>query len=138
MTDGRDAHAAALAYARECGRQRQIVGIDEFAEKHGIATDALRDEVARGIAVVGAWQCGEVSGAVARTLVGADSYGDLYRVLKENGMEPEFRPAEVARWVADGRMDRMQVVEIFAIAESEVDAFVSAWLATEAARKNKF
>ncbi|WP_296069414.1 hypothetical protein [uncultured Agrobacterium sp.] len=129
MTDDASTHAAALAYVRECGRQLQIVAIDEFAEKHGIAADALRDEVARGIAVVGAWQCGEVSGAIARQLIGARSYGDLYRILRNNQLPVSFKPGDVATWAADGKIQRAEVGEIMGIQDTEIDAFIVAWTA---------
>ncbi|QKN14293.1 hypothetical protein HR059_07370 [Sinorhizobium meliloti WSM1022] len=93
--------------------------------------DALRDEVAQGVAVVDVWQRFEVSGFIARALIGAASYGDLYRILRDNGMSAGFRPAEVAKWAAEGKIPKTQVGEIFGIANSEIEAFIAAWLAGE-------
>jgi hypothetical protein len=50
-------------------------------------------------------------------------------------MEPGFRPAEVARWVADGTVPRERGGEIFGIDDDEIDAFVSAWLAEDVRRR---
>lgn len=130
--------SAAFAYVRECGRQRQVLDIEEFGhrrwprdrdDKRRIMIDALRDEIASGVPVVDVWQRFEVSGLIARQLIGAQSYGDLYRVLRDNGMPVGFRPADVARWAAEGKIPREDVREIFGMEDSEIDAFISAWLA---------
>ncbi len=131
MTDEDGIHAVALAYVRDCGRQHQVLDIEQFAQRLGIATDALRDEVAHGVAVVGAWQRGEVSGAIARTLVGARSYGDLYRILRDNQMPVTFTPGDVARWAVDGKIQRAEVGEIMGIQDTEIDAFIAAWTAAD-------
>ncbi|CUW88480.1 conserved hypothetical protein [Agrobacterium genomosp. 2 str. CFBP 5494] len=131
--------AAARAYVRECGRQREVVDLEQWGQhrwrrdgdvKRRIMCDALRDEVASGVPVVDVWQRFEVSGLIARQLIGAQSYGDLYRVLRDNGMPVGFRPADVARWAAEGKIPREDVREIFGMEDSEIDAFISAWLAS--------
>ena len=118
--------SAALAYVRECGRQHKVLDI-----KRRIMCDALRDEVAQGVAVVDVWQRFEVSGFIARALVGATSYGDLYRILRDHGMAVGFRPAEVAKWAAEGKIPKTEIGEIFGISDSEIEAFLAAWLADE-------
>ena len=132
--------AAARRYVRDCAHAGKALDIGEWAErrwrkdgepKRKVMTEALRDEIRQGVAVVDVWRRFEVGGRIARELVDARSYGDLYWILQVNDMEPGCRPAEVARWVADGTMDRSQVVEIFGIEDSEVDAFLSAWSASE-------
>ncbi|AMD59377.1 hypothetical protein AWN88_13975 [Agrobacterium tumefaciens] len=132
--------SAALSYVRECGRQRQVLDIEEFGqrrwlrdrdEKRRIMIDALRDEVAQGVAVVDVWQRFEVSGSVARRLISARSYGDLYRTLMVNDMPVGFRPGDIARWVLEGKMSAADGMEILGIeSAAEFDAFISAWSAS--------
>ncbi|WCJ62809.1 hypothetical protein [Agrobacterium tumefaciens] len=133
--------AAARAYVRECGRQREVIDLEQWGQhrwrrdgdiKRRIMCDALRDEVAQGVAVVDVWQRFEVSGSVARRLVGARSFGDLYRTLMANDMPIGFRPGDIARWVSEGRMsaeDGRDIVGIESVAE--FDAFLAAWSAGE-------
>lgn len=132
--------AAAWAYVRECGRRKDVVGLELWGQhrwrrdgdiERRIMCDALRDEVAQGVAVVDVWQRFEVSGFIARAFVGATSYGDLYRILRDNGMSVGFRPAEVAKWAAEGKIPKTEVGEIFGIADSKIEAFIAAWLADE-------
>ncbi|QOD63817.1 hypothetical protein HGK82_00665 [Ochrobactrum sp. MT180101] len=133
--------AAARAYVRECGRQREVVDLEQWGQhrwrrdgdiKRRIMCDALRDEVAQGVAVVDVWQRFEVSGLVARRIVGARSYGDLYRVLMVNDMPIGFRPGDIARWVSEGKMSAEDGREILGIeSAAEFEAFLSAWTAGE-------
>ncbi len=127
---------AALAYVRECGRQRRVVDLEEFAQRlweraddeaRRIKIAALADDIRNGIPVVEVWQRGDVSGTIARQLVGAMSYGSLYRILRDNGMAVRFRPADIAGSARDGDIPRVKVCEIFGIEDSEVDAFITAW-----------
>ena len=135
--------AAARRYVRDCAHAGTVLDISEWGErrwrrdgqaKRRIMIDALADEVRRGIAVVNVWRRYEVPGAIARQLIGATSYGDLYRILKDNGMEPGFRPADVAVSASEGRMTPSLVAEIFGLDAGEVDAFIAAWLASSAPR----
>lgn len=88
------------------------------------------DEIrSAAIAVVEAWQRREISGFVARQLVGARSYGDLYRVLKDNNLPVAFTPGDVARWAIDGKIPRAEVGEIMGIQDFEIEAFIAAWTA---------
>lgn len=133
--------SAALAYVRECGRQRRVFDVEEFAqrrwprdgvEKRTIMTAALRDAVASGVPVVDVWQRFEVSGFVARQLIGARSYGDLYRILMVNEMPVGFRPGDIAGWVSEGKMSAADGMEILGIeSAAEFDAFLAAWSAGE-------
>ncbi|WP_179875567.1 hypothetical protein [Sinorhizobium sp. BJ1] len=86
--------------------------------------DALRDDVASGVPVVDVWQRFEVSGFIARALARAASYGDLYRILRDNGMPIGFRPTDVARWAAEGKISKAEVGEIFGLQDSEIDPFI--------------
>ncbi|MCD4659448.1 MULTISPECIES: hypothetical protein [Agrobacterium] len=133
--------SAALAYVRECGRQRRVFDVEEFAqrrwprdgvEKRTIMTAALRDDVHTGVPVVDVWQRFEVSGAIARQLIGARSYGDLYRVLMVNEMPVGYRPGDVAAWVTAGKMSVGDGMEILGIESAdEFDAFLAAWTVGE-------
>ncbi|MBM7324122.1 hypothetical protein JS562_13510 [Agrobacterium sp. S2] len=101
-------------------------------EKRGIMIDALRDEIASGVPVVDVWQRFEVSGFIARQLVGARSYGDLYRILKLNDMPVGFRPGDVAAWVRQGKMSAAEGMEVLGIERAdEFEAFLAAWSAGE-------
>jgi hypothetical protein len=130
--------AAALAYVRECAREHKVLDIEQFGQrrwrqdgepKRRAMIDALADDVHSGIPVVDVWRRFEVPGKIARQLVGAASYGDLYRILRDNQMPVGFKPADVARWAADGKIPRADVGGIFGIEDSEIDAFIAAWLA---------
>ncbi|MBB2868632.1 UNVERIFIED_ORG: hypothetical protein GGI63_005276 [Rhizobium esperanzae] len=133
--------SAALTYVRECGRQRQVLDIEEFGQRRWprdrekkcrIMIDALRDAVDSGVPVMDVWQRFEVSGTIARRLVGASSYGDLYRILRDNEMPVVFRPGDIARWVHDGKLRREEGMDILGIESGPAfDAFVAAWLAGE-------
>ncbi|WP_167497093.1 hypothetical protein [Agrobacterium pusense] len=133
--------SAALAYVRECGRQRRVLDVEEFAqrrwprdgvEKRTIMTAALRDAVASGVPVVDVWQRFEVSGFVARQLIGARSYGDLYRILMVNEMPVGFRPGDIAGWVSEGKMPSADGMDILGIESAdEFDAFLAAWTTGE-------
>ncbi|PZU78224.1 MAG: hypothetical protein DI546_04490 [Rhizobium sp.] len=133
--------AAARAYVRECGRRKEVVDIRLWGQhrwrrdgeiKRQIMVDALRDEIAQGVAVVDVWQRFEVSGLVARQLVGARSFGDLYRTLMVNEMPVGFRPGDIARWVSEGKMPAEDGRDILGIESStEFEAFLSAWTAGE-------
>ncbi|MET4687604.1 hypothetical protein [Sinorhizobium fredii] len=92
--------------------------------------DALRDEIRLGVAVCDVWQRFEVSGRIARELVGAQSYTDLYRIIKVNDMSAGFRPADVARWATMGKISKAEVGEIFGLQDSEIDAFIAAGTST--------
>lgn len=138
--------SATRRYVRDCARAGKVLDIEAWAErrwrknselKRKAMLDAVRDEIRQGVAVVDVWRRFEVPGKIARELVGAHSYADLYCILRDNAMEPGFRPGEVARWVADGKMEKSQVVEIFGIADDDVEAFLSAWLAEEASKKQE-
>ncbi|AMD60931.1 hypothetical protein AWN88_22710 [Agrobacterium tumefaciens] len=94
--------------------------------------DALADDVRSGVAVVDVWQRFEVSGTIARQLVGARSYGDLYRVLMVNDMPIGFRPGDIARWVSEGKMPAEEGMKILGIENGdEFEAFLAAWSAGE-------
>ena len=133
--------SAALAYVRECGRQRWVLDVEEFGQrrwrqdgeaKRRVMIDALVDDVRSGVAVVDVWQRFEVSGSIARMLIGARSYGDLYRVLMVNDMPIGFRPGDIARWVSEGKMPAEDGMEILGIeSAAEFEAFIAAWLAGE-------
>lgn len=133
--------SAALAYVRECGRQRWVLDVEEFGQrrwrqdgeaKRRVMIDALADDVRKGVPVADIWQRFEVGGAIARRLIGARSYGDLYRVLMVNDMPIGFRPGDVAQWVSEGKMSAEDGREILGIESSaEFDAFIAAWLAGE-------
>lgn len=75
-----------------------------------------------------AWQRGEIDGFEARRRLGARSYGDLYRVLRDHGSEPVFRPRDIALRSAVGEITREDVVRIFGL-EDDVEAFLEAWTA---------
>lgn len=131
--------AAALAYVRECGRRHDVVDIEVFGndrwkrdgtDKRRVMVDALRDEIACGVAVVDVWRRFEVSGTIARELVGARSYGDLYRILMAHGMEPGFRPGDIANWVTDGKMSSEEGMSILGIEDpADFAALVAAFSA---------
>jgi len=104
---------AALAYVRECGRQTRVIDVEEFGQrrwrqdgeaKRRVMIDALVDDVRSGVTVVDVWQRFEVSGSIARMLIGARSYGDLYRILMVNEMPVGYRPGDVAAWVTAGKV----------------------------------
>lgn len=80
------------------------------------------------IETVLAWQRGEIDGHEARRRIGARSYGDLYRVLRDHGSEPLFRPRDIASQAADSEITRADVVRIMGL-EDDVEAFISAWTA---------
>ncbi|ANK71712.1 hypothetical protein FA04_03125 [Ensifer adhaerens] len=129
--------SAAFAYVRECARERRVLDIEQYGqhrwrrdgdEKRRVMCDALPAVVRSGIPVVDVWQRFEVAGMIARQLVGARSYADLYRILRDNQMPIGFKPVDVAKWAADGRISRADVGEIFGIPDSEIDAFIEAWL----------
>lgn len=133
--------AAARAYVRECGRKKEVVDIKLWGQhrwrrdgvvKRRIMIDALRDEVSTGVAVVDVWQRFEVSGTIARGLVGARSYGDLYRILMINEMPVGFSPGDIARWVSEGKMSAEDGRDILGIeSDAEFEAFLAAWTADE-------
>lgn len=131
--------SAALAYVRECGRRHAVLDIEQFGQhrwrqdggiKRRIMCDALRDEVTQGVAVVDVWQRFEVSGSIARRLVGARSFGDLYRILLVNEMPVGFRPGDIAAWVSSGKMPAADGMYFLGIESADdFDAFLAAWLA---------
>ena len=82
------------------------------------------------IETVLAWQRGEIDGHEARRRIGAKSYGDLYRVLRDHGAEPVFRPRDIARRAAAGDITQEDVIRIFGL-EDAVEAFITAWTAGE-------
>ncbi|WP_313196049.1 hypothetical protein [Shinella zoogloeoides] len=132
--------SAARKYVRDCAHAGKVLDIREWAErrwrkdgppKRKAMTDALRDEIRLGVAVVDIWRRFEIGGRIACELIGAKTYADLYRILRDKELAPGFQPREVVQWVADGKMDSDRVGEIFGIADDEVDAFLSAWLASE-------
>ncbi len=133
--------SAALAYVRECGRQRWVLDVEEFGQrrwrqdgeaKRRVMIDALADDVRSGVAVVDVWQRFEVNGFIARQLVGARSYGDLYRILMVNEMPVGYRPGDIAAWVRAGKMPAADGMEILGIESAdEFDAFLAAWTAGE-------
>lgn len=139
MTNSPIIRFSALAYVRECGRQRRVVDLEEFAQRlwrrdddeaRKVKIADLADDVRSGVPVVEVWQRGDISGLIARQLAGAASYGNLYRILRDNGMAVRFRPADVAGSARDGDIPRVKVCEIFGIEDSEVDAFIAAWTAS--------
>jgi len=75
-----------------------------------------------------AWQGGEIDGFQARRRTGAKSYGDLYRILRDNGAVLTFKPGDIARRAAEGEISREDVRSKFGL-EEDVDAFISAWTA---------
>lgn len=91
------------------------------------------DEIrAAAIAVVEAWQRREISGLAARQLVGARSYGDLYRLLMVNNLPVAFRPRDVATSVKAGEMSAFDGMELLGIEHlDELEAFLAAWTAGE-------
>jgi len=136
--------SAARRYVRDCARAGKVLDVEEWSAKHWrknselkrkAMLDALRDEIRHGVVVADAWRRFDVPGRIARALIGARTYADLYEILRVNRMEPGFRPAEVARWVADGTVPRERGGEIFGIDDDEIDAFVSAWLAEDVRRR---
>ena len=136
--------SAARRYVRDCARAGKVLDIESWAErrwrrnsdlKRKAMLDALRDEIRQGIVVVDAWRRFDVPGRIARELVGARTYADLYEILRVNRMEPGFWPGQVARWIADGKVPRERVGEIFGVDDGEIDAFVSAWLAEDARKR---
>ena len=82
------------------------------------------------IETVLAWQRGEIDGHEARRRIGAGSYGDLYRVLRDHRVEPLFRPRDIARRAAAGDITRQDVIRILGL-EDDVEAFITAWTAGE-------
>lgn len=80
------------------------------------------------IETVLAWQRGEIDGHEARRRIGARSYGDLYRVLRDHGVEPLFRPRDIAQRAAAGEIMKEDIVRIFGL-EDDVEAFLEAWAA---------
>lgn len=86
---------------------------------------------ADAVAVITAWQRREISGLSARQLVGARSYGDLYRILRDNKSPVAFTPGDVARWGGESEIPRAKVAEIMGIHDAEIDAFIAAWTATD-------
>lgn len=75
-----------------------------------------------------AWQLGEIDGFEARRLTGARSYGDLYRILRDNGAVLTFKPSDIARRAVEGEISREDVRRKFGL-EDDVEAFISAWTA---------
>lgn len=78
--------------------------------------------------IVMTWQRGEIDGHEARRRIGARSYGDLYRVLRDHGVEPTFRPGDIARQAEAGEITGEDVVRILGL-EDDVKAFLEAWTA---------
>lgn len=99
--------------------------------------DALADEIENGAAVVDIWRRFELQGGIARQLIAARSYGDLYRRLRDHGLEPGFRPAEIARWARDGRISKARLGEIFGLTGEDIDPFIRSWVAYDASHSFK-
>jgi hypothetical protein len=133
--------SAALAYVRECAHKHRVIELEEFGHrrwprdseaKRRIMIEALAAAVRSGIPVVDGWQRFEVSGLIARQLIGARSYGDLYRILMINEMPIGFRPGDIARWVSEGKMSAEDGRDILGIeSDAEFEAFLAAWNAGE-------
>lgn len=82
----------------------------------------------KDLEIVEAWQRGEIDGHEARRRIGARSYGDLYHVLRDHGVEPVFRPPDIARRAVAGDITREDVISVFGL-EDDVEAFITAWSA---------
>ncbi|MQY46110.1 hypothetical protein GAO09_08580 [Rhizobiales bacterium RZME27] len=133
--------AAARRYVRDCAVAGTILDIEQWGlrrwqrdrlEKQKAMIGAVSDEVRNGTAVVDVWRRFEVPGKLARQLVGARSYGDLYRRLLDFDIEPGFRPAEVARWAVEGLITPERLGEIFGLAPEDIDPFIRSWMAYDA------
>lgn len=79
-----------------------------------------------------AWQRGEIDGYEARRRIGARSYGDLYRVLHDHGIEPTFRPGNIARQAGEDRISLDDIARVYGLEEGEAERFVRAWLMSDA------
>lgn len=92
----------------------------------------MSEDDADALAVVEAWQRREISGFVARQLLGARSYGDLYRLLMVNNLPVAFKPSDIATSVTAGDMSAADGMEILGIeSAADFDAFLAAWTAGE-------
>ncbi|MBP2235230.1 ribosomal protein S27AE [Sinorhizobium kostiense] len=133
--------SAALAYVRECAHKHAVLDIETFGQrrwrqdgvvKRRIMIDALSDDIRSGIPVVDVWRRFEVSGRIARRLVGAQDYTALYDILDRNGMDPSFMPRDVAAWVREGKMTAEDGMDILGIEHAaEFEDLVARWLAGE-------
>ncbi len=133
--------AAALAYVRECSHKHAVLDIEAFGQrrwrqdseiKRRIMINALVEDVRGGIPVVDVWRRFEVSGRIARHLVGAADYAALYDILERNGMSTGFLPHDIAKWVWEGKMSSKDGMDILGIESSpEFEDIVARWLAGE-------
>ncbi|MGO4618541.1 hypothetical protein [Ensifer sp. 2TAB8] len=133
--------AAARAYVRECGRRHEVVDRELWGQhrwrrdgeiKRRIMCDALRDEIAQGIAVVDVWRRFEVSGRIALRHIGAANYTALYDILDRNGLAAGFKPRDIAAWVWEGKMSVEDGMDILGIEDAaEIEDLVARWLAGE-------
>jgi hypothetical protein len=94
--------------------------------KYDVSEDKLvREERAD---VVEQWQRGEITGAAARELTGARSFGELYKVAKRYDVEIRFRPRDLLSAVEEGTMTD-------AAAAEALGASLADWIALKVALK---
>lgn len=75
------------------------------------------------------WQRGEMRGAEARLRTGSSSYGSLYGLARDLGVEIRFWPRDIAQRIASGDLAPGEGQAILGIQDSEeMSAFVSAWM----------
>lgn len=80
-------------------------------------------------AVLTAWQRGEILGTEARLRTDSRSYGALYGLARDLGVEILFRPRDIAARIASGNLTPSEGQAILGIEDSdEMSAFVSAWM----------
>lgn len=78
--------------------------------------------------VLTAWQRGEMPGAEARLRTDSRSYGALYGLARDLGVEILFRPRDIAARIASGDLTPAEGQAILGIEDpNEMSAFVEAW-----------
>ncbi len=77
--------------------------------------------------LVDEWQRGDIPGGTARLMSGSVSYGALYGLARELGVEIQFWPKDIAQRVASGDLTPDEGQRMLGIQDSEIGAFVEAW-----------
>jgi hypothetical protein len=79
-------------------------------------------------AVLTAWQRGEMEGAEARLRTCSVSYGALYGLARDLGVEIRFTPRDIAQRIVSGALTPAEAQRMLGIEDSEeMAAFVEAW-----------
>ncbi|KQS84851.1 hypothetical protein [Rhizobium sp. Leaf383] len=73
------------------------------------------------------WQRGETSGGTARLMTGSVSYGALYGLARDLGVEIRAMPRDIAARVVSGDLTAEEARDILGIEDFELGAFLEAW-----------